>query len=152
MTTRKFISRQVLLAVLVGVAACGSKSTPEEECLQSDRLSFKDPDSLKLVANLGDRGASPNGKGSFWLRYSATNSYGARTSANMACSLSVDGHWSRSESLESTAVSDLYIVHGEGSGRDGGEQSPCTSLQRLGLCNGFAWAIPLARACRSAGR
>lgn len=55
----------------------------EQECLNSERLNFKDPDVI-FVANLGDRGwkLSPN---TYWVRYKAKNSYGAYLQGNMLC-------------------------------------------------------------------
>lgn len=63
------------------LAAC---SDPSQQCLDSAKLSFKDPDSAKVVANLGKRGSTEEGAW-FWIRYKAKNSYGAYVSSNMAC-------------------------------------------------------------------
>jgi hypothetical protein len=55
----------------------------EQECLNSERFNFKDPDVL-FVANLGDRGLRlPDGR--YWVRYKAKNSYGAYLQGNMIC-------------------------------------------------------------------
>ena len=91
---------------LVGLAlaGCNILQSKEEQCLQSGRLDMKDPDSLKVVQNLGDRGqASLQGVDGFWLRYSATNSYGGRLSSNMACE-KLKGKWVRSERMEQIAL------------------------------------------------
>ena len=97
--------------VAICVTSCSAAKSPEEQCLLSDRLKFKDPDSLKVVANLGDRGIPSDGKGSFWIRYSATNSYGARTSANMACQIGASGGWERSGYIEANAVATVYTKY-----------------------------------------
>jgi len=55
----------------------------EQECLNSERFNFKDPDVL-FVANLGSRGLPP-AVDSYWVRYKAKNSYGAYVQGNMYC-------------------------------------------------------------------
>lgn len=55
----------------------------EQECLNSERLNFKDPDVL-FVANLGDRGLGVK-PDQYWVRYKAKNSYGAYGQGNMPC-------------------------------------------------------------------
>jgi hypothetical protein len=69
----------------------------EQECLNSEKLNFKDPEVL-FVANLGDRGwkLNPN---SYWVRYKAKNSYGAYLQGNMLCK-KVNEKWVRDTSEE----------------------------------------------------
>lgn len=69
----------------------------EQECLNSERLNFKDPD-VVFVANLGDRGwkLEPN---TYWVRYKAKNSYGAYLQGNMLCKQS-DKKWVRDTTTE----------------------------------------------------
>lgn len=55
----------------------------EQECLNSERLNFKDPDVL-FVANLGSRGLETK-VDQYWVRYKAKNSYGAYLQGNMLC-------------------------------------------------------------------
>lgn len=96
----------ICLFVCVGVAGCGIRST-EEQCLQSDRLIFNDPDSLAVVQNMGSRGQQTSpGEEFFWLRYKAKNGYGAFVSANMACKKNVD-KWERDKFRELIAIEDL---------------------------------------------
>lgn len=75
-----------LLAVIL-ISGCIS-SSPGEQCLDSFRETLKDPDSGKLVSF-----AEPN------LKYSATNSYGARTQGNAICT-KVENKWERDTSAE----------------------------------------------------
>ncbi len=99
----------VIAIVLVGTlhSGCDMLRSAEEQCLQSSRLRFKDPDALAVVENLGQRG-EPVQSDSFWLRYKAKNSYGAFDSANMACT-KLEGKWIRDFSRESQALS--RVVH-----------------------------------------
>ena len=88
----------------ISLAGCSLVQSKEEQCLQSSRLEFKDPDSVKVVQNLGDRGQEMLATiGGFWLRYSATNTYGGRISSNMACE-KLEGKWVRSERMEKFAL------------------------------------------------
>jgi hypothetical protein len=81
--------------ITASLAGCGLVQSKEEDCLQSSRLTFKDPESGAVVKNLGNRGqTNESGQVFFWLRYKAKNSYGAFVSANMACHI-VDGQWKR---------------------------------------------------------
>lgn len=70
----------------------------EQECLNSERLNFKDPDVL-FVANLGNRdwNLSPN---TYWVRYKAKNSYGAYMQGSMLCKLDSNKKWVRDVSTE----------------------------------------------------
>lgn len=92
------------LSLAFALSGCNLLQSKEEQCLQSSRMQFKDPDSGKVIQNLGDRGHEQTkvNKG-FWIRYSATNSYGARVSSNMACE-EARGAWVRAEDLENNAV------------------------------------------------
>lgn len=97
-------------ACAVATTGCSLFESKEEQCLQSDRLAFKDPDSLKVVEILGNRGQrNLENDDSFWLRYSATNSYGARESANMVCTKK-EGKWIRDTSIERDAERTAYTV------------------------------------------
>ena len=92
------------LVVAASLAACNLLQSKEEQCLQSARLQMKDPDSAKVVQSLGDRGHGITRSSSgFWIRYSATNSYGARVSKNMAC-VKTESSWVRSEAIENDAI------------------------------------------------
>ncbi|MDQ1817463.1 hypothetical protein RBA41_29575 [Massilia sp. CCM 9210] len=73
----------------------------EQECLNSERLNFKDPDVL-FVANLGDRGWKKLKPNTYWVRYKAKNSYGAYMQGNMLCE-KVNGKWRR-------AIGDEYLI------------------------------------------
>lgn len=89
-----------------------ARKSPEEACLQSDALSFKDPTSLKVIANLGDRKqgwtADERSK-QFWIRYIAKNSYGANISANMACKDTGTIGWVRDRGQEEIAILDVQL-------------------------------------------
>lgn len=101
----------LLNTCLFGLLGCTQLQSKEEQCLQSAKLTFKDPDSGKVIQNLGDRGMkSGKGEKMFWLRYSATNSYGARVSSNMACKKSGEA-WVRDELFEtlSSQVASLKL-------------------------------------------
>ena len=63
----------------------------EQECLNSERLNFKDPDVL-FVANLGDRGTKLR-QNQYWVRYKAKNSYGAYIQGNMLCEKNPQQKW-----------------------------------------------------------
>lgn len=84
---------------------------PEEACLDSLRLSLKDPDSAKVVSNLKSRGLDlPDG--AFFLRYKATNSYGAYVSSNTICSVSYSGAYEAGgvqESIVRTEIGNLCL-------------------------------------------
>lgn len=89
--------------VAASLMGCGLTQSKEEDCLQSSRLTFKDPDSGAVVKNLGNRGQTAKpGEVFFWLRYKAKNSYGAFVSANMACHKE-DGQWKRDTFREALA-------------------------------------------------
>ena len=98
--------RTLVLTITMALTLIGCKlgQSPEDQCLHSSRLQFKDPDSGKVIANLGDRAhAQTKRDGGFWLRYSATNSYGGRVSSNMLCEKGPNG-WARSLASESIAL------------------------------------------------
>lgn len=68
----------------------------EQECLNSERFNFKDPDVL-FVANLGSRGLEVK-QDRYWVRYKAKNSYGAYVQGNMACKKDAStGKWVKDE-------------------------------------------------------
>lgn len=104
---RTLILSSIVASLLTG---CNLGQSPENQCLNSSRLQFKDPDSGKVIANLGDRShAQTKLDGGFWLRYSATNSYGGRVSSNMLCEKGSDG-WARSLASESIALTMAGVV------------------------------------------
>jgi hypothetical protein len=108
--TRLLTASVVAFLSLLLSAKAALASPNEEQCLQSDKLSFKDPGSLKLVVNLGTRGqASPLGGEFFWIRYTATNSYGARIASNMACAKGSNGVWARSHAIEDLSVNTAFL-------------------------------------------
>ena len=58
------------LGIVIISASCHvSAQTREEQCIESAKHSFKDPDSLKTVKNLGSRGQSVDNDNFFWLRF-----------------------------------------------------------------------------------
>lgn len=79
----------------------------EQECLNSERLKFKDPEVL-FVANLGSRGleAKPN---QYWVRYKAKNSYGAYVQGNMACKRdATTGKWVKD--INESAMTEMMVL------------------------------------------
>ncbi|WP_341919112.1 hypothetical protein [Hydrocarboniphaga effusa] len=102
--------RPALIAALCfGLAACDTtKITHHREwaCLNAEKLNFKDPTSVKFVANLGKRGTDVSG---FWVRYLAKNSYGAYRQANILCYEGVYG-WERDAVGEFTVVSRVSVT------------------------------------------
>lgn len=71
-----------------------------QQCLNGERLKFKDPDIL-FVANLGPRGLA-SAKDQYWVRYKAKNSYGAYAQGNMLCKRNTGTEkWERDEVKES---------------------------------------------------
>lgn len=92
----KLISTLILIAPLT--VAC---SSPEEQCLDSFRLELKDPDSAAVVSNLGNRGLEME-DGAFFLRYKATNSYGAYVSSNVYCRRGSESKYTREPISELT--------------------------------------------------
>ncbi len=102
----------ILCAILSG---CNSSEAPhflqskEMQCLQSEALNFKDPTSLKVVKNLGDRRGAiePADTDKFWLFYAAKNGYGAYGTQSMACEKTSQG-WIRSNNEETLARLDVY--------------------------------------------
>lgn len=108
---KMIIPRLLALAFVAILIGCDSSVAPrfmqtkEMQCLQSAALTFKDPTSLKVVTNLGNRkyiGDIPTD--SFWIRYAAKNSYGAYGSANMLCSTAAGNGWTRDKSAEFNIV------------------------------------------------
>ena len=101
---RKIAIPSVLIVALIGCDDIKAKfhmlpNQDEQECLNSERLKFKDPDVL-FVANLGSRGLKsvPN---QYWVRYKAKNSYGAYLQGNMICKLDASTKkWVRDENAE----------------------------------------------------
>lgn len=85
----------IFVLAIVALPGCNLIQSKEEACLQSFRLELKDPDSAKVVQNLGQRGGvAPTDVEFFWLRYKATNSFGAYISTDVACEKE-DGKWIR---------------------------------------------------------
>lgn len=84
----RIVMRVGVLAFLLSLAGCDTSKithSNEWECLESERLNFRDPDSVKFVANLGDRGEGFESGGVFWVRYSARNGFGGSVQASMKC-------------------------------------------------------------------
>lgn len=103
-----------LWAVTVGLtSSCDtSKLTNRKEwqCLESERFNFKDPDSVKFVANLGTRGEGDDPERHFWVRYMAKNGFGAYEQRNMKC-WDVVGAWKLDASGEALAVANYRATH-----------------------------------------
>lgn len=101
LNVRHPVSVVVAAAFLVG---CGEKISPEQACLDAERINFSDPHSVKVVKNLGKRWANDDGD-YFWVRYSAANLAGGVQSSNMVCKRIADGaQWKRDETIENRAV------------------------------------------------
>lgn len=100
----------LILGVFIIFASCHVLAqTKEEQCIESAKHSFKDPDSLKIVKNLGSRGQSVDNDNFFWLRFTGTNSYGGRIAANMACKK--EGEiWIRDVNWEARTISKLQAL------------------------------------------
>ena len=111
----KILKISLMLACTVGaLSACDQIRTAlhmmpnqdEQQCLNSERLNFKDPDVL-FVANLSSRGL-PEKQGQYWVRYKAKNSYGAYLQGNMLCEKdSTTGEWKRAKTAEYLLVLEL---------------------------------------------
>ena len=111
----KLLKISMVLASAVGaLTACDQMRTAlhmmpnqdEQQCLNSERLNFKDPDVL-FVANLGSRGLSEK-QGQYWVRYKAKNSYGAYLQGNMLCEKDpTTGEWKKAKTAEFMLVLDL---------------------------------------------
>ena len=111
----KLLKISIVLVCAVGtLIACDQMRTSlhimpnqdEQQCLNSERLNFKDPDIL-FVANLGSRGLSEK-EGQYWVRYKAKNSYGAYLQGNMLCEKdSTTGEWKKAKTAEFMLVLDL---------------------------------------------
>lgn len=86
-TTNIIRTKIILFLVVILISGCIS-SNPGEQCLDSFRMTLKDPDSGKVIGFI-----EPN------LKYSATNSYGARTQGNAICT-KVGKNWERDTSAE----------------------------------------------------
>jgi hypothetical protein len=80
------------------------KKSLETTCMDSFKLSLKDPDSIHMVANLGDRGVTDDKVNGFWLRYKAKNSYGAFDSKNVYCIIKSDGTAAQDDAYENLTV------------------------------------------------
>lgn len=93
------------LALILFLTGCWPSS--ERQCLDSVVLGFKDPDSAKVIKNLGKRGMS--NMNFFWLRYAAKNSYGAYVSQNMACHR-VGDKWTRATDVESDLRQRIFLA------------------------------------------
>lgn len=100
-------------AVLLFAGGCEKFSHAKEwECLESERLQFKDPDSVKFMANLGTRGQGDDPAHFFWVRYAAKNGFGADRAANMKCTNLIGGKWARFAAGEELAVLNYRTKHG----------------------------------------
>jgi hypothetical protein len=109
-TTQKILAPLLAMMLTPLLTACNLFVSKEDQCLASSRLSFGDPDSLKVVQNLGERGKKDwlVGEG-FWLRYSNANEVGGRVSGTMACE-KIDGKWMRSRRLEERAKQEVFTA------------------------------------------
>jgi TonB family protein len=109
----KLAVRLVASAVVLLLAGgCERLSHRKEwECLDSERLKFKDPDSVKFMANLGTRGEGDDPEHFFWVRYAAKNGFGGYGQANMKCVL-LGGKWTRFALGEELAVNAYRAKHG----------------------------------------
>ena len=100
---------KIITALAVAALLSGCAKTQEQQavaCLQSDRLSFNDPDSIKVVASLGSRGDSQ--PDIFWIRYKVKNIAGAYVSLNMACRQGGEGGLRRDKAYESLKVAQIF--------------------------------------------
>lgn len=131
------------LGIFIISASChASAQTREEQCIESAKHSFKDPDSLKIVKNLGSRGQSVDNDNFFWLRFTGTNSYGGRIAANMACKK--EGEiWIRDVSWEERTVAKLQALIDARLDRIENNYTPPT-------CNGFFGCAEAQEAARKA--
>ena len=108
----KSLKSSIVLACALGsLTACDQIRTAlhmmpnqdEQQCLNSERMNFKDPDVL-FVANLSSRGM-PEKQGQYWVRYKAKNSYGAYLQGNMLCEKDpTTGEWKKAK------VDELMLV------------------------------------------
>lgn len=81
----------------------------EQQCLDSERLNFKDPD-VVFVANLGGRGLGVKSD-QYWVRYKAKNSYGAYIQGNMFCKKSSETKlWERDPEDETHRVAQVRFT------------------------------------------
>lgn len=98
-------TRPVLIAsALLLLCSCDTTKLTnrrEWECLNSEKLNFNDPTSVKFVANLGTRG---EGGDYFWVRYMAKNSFGAYRQANMKCWNLLHDRWEEDRIEEKFAI------------------------------------------------
>jgi hypothetical protein len=97
----------VLCSLVLSLFLAGCFTSSERQCLDSVVLEFKDPDSAKVIKNLGKRGMS--NVNFFWLRYAAKNSYGAFVSQNMACH-KVGEKWIRATEVESDLRQRIFLA------------------------------------------
>jgi hypothetical protein len=78
------------------------------ECLHSAGQQLAQPDSAKLLQNLGKRG-NPDESG-FWIRYASRNQMGVYVVSNMACVRSFEsGDWVRASVTEDTEIMREYV-------------------------------------------
>jgi hypothetical protein len=87
------MTKQLLLIALPFVFSACVSENPGTQCLNSFKSTLKDPDSGKIISF-----DAPT------LKYSATNSYGARTQGKALCTQNVDGKWVRDHSEEYLAI------------------------------------------------
>lgn len=106
----KYLYKKINVAIFTVVIvffSTGCSQSKEVACLQSDKLSFKDPDSIEFIKNIGERGKPEiQHETTFWIRYKAKNSFGAYVSANMVCSNRY-GEWIRDVHVEKILVMDI---------------------------------------------
>lgn len=98
---------KLLLSVVCCTVLLAGCESNEQECLNSERLKFKDPD-VVFVANLGNRGLALK-ENEYWVRYKAKNSYGAYIQGNMLCEKNSQGKWVRAEADEFLQIMTVQI-------------------------------------------
>ena len=87
------INRIFLLVVLPLLLSACISDNPGTQCLNSFKGTLKGPDSGKVISF-----DAPT------LKYSATNSYGARTQGKALCTKQADDKWVRDRSAEYLAI------------------------------------------------
>jgi len=114
------VSAMVTVTMLVTMTGCNSIDGPEVKCIKSERLNWKDPDSVEFITNLGKRGRPDiGGPNHFWVRYKGKNGYGGFGQENILCVKLSDGSAAREPTLERLAVlqTQLYLMANDAKGR-----------------------------------
>lgn len=104
---------KLLFAIcLLCLAACDQSRLThykEWQCLDSEKLNFVDPTSVRFVANLGSRGIDVAGGRGMWVRYIAKNAFGANGQGNILCIETSKG-WRRHQLGERLAVLHVSVT------------------------------------------